>query len=175
MWDFQSAHALLLEFRGGEKDYFREQLELVKKCFAFNDRQMGCLKATVEKSIKIDTIPHVPRNNKPIPLPKSTKPQVIEVLKGKIDSGVLEPGRSAYENRWFIQDFQQANKVTIKDDGLPPIAHEFSEEFMGRSIYSVFDLYSGYDQIPIDESSRENTIKHSFRPNDNDKTSNGSN
>ncbi|OMJ14647.1 Retrovirus-related Pol polyprotein from transposon gypsy [Smittium culicis] len=150
-----------------EISYFKQELIKIKEVFAVNDSQMGLLSNSVEEAIKVQTIPHTPWNHKPIPIPKNMKDKVIKMLKDKINNGILEPGRSAYANRWFvlkkkdseklrfIQDVQPANSVTIKDGGLPPITDEFSEEFSGRSIYSVFDLYSGYDQIPLDESCRD--------------------
>ena len=50
---------------------------------------------------------------------------------------------------WFIQDMQSVNKVTIRNTGVGPSIDEFAEAFVGRSIYSVGDLYSGYDQFQL--------------------------
>ena len=45
----------------------------------------------------------------------------------------------------FIQNMQPINKVTIQNTGVGPTIDEFAGAFVGRSIYSVGDLYTGYD------------------------------
>jgi hypothetical protein len=57
----------------------------------------------------------------------------------------------------FIQDLQPVNKVTIRNAGIGPTIDEFAEAFAGRSIYSVSDLYSGYDQFQLAEESKHLT------------------
>ena len=49
----------------------------------------------------------------------------------------------------FIQDLQPVNKVTIRNARIGPSVDEFAEAFAGRSIYSIGDLYSGYDQFQL--------------------------
>ena len=72
--------------------------------------------------------------------------------------GILEPSNAPYSNRWFtvpkkkgslrfIQDLQPVNKITIRNFGVGPIVDEFAEAFAGRAIYSIRDLYSGYDLL----------------------------
>jgi hypothetical protein len=69
---------------------------------------------------------------------------------------ILEPSNAPYSNRWFtvpkkdgslkfIQDLQPLNKVTIRNAGIGPIVDNFVEAFAGRAIYSMADLYSGYE------------------------------
>jgi hypothetical protein len=57
----------------------------------------------------------------------------------------------------FIQDLQPVNRVTIRNAGIGPNIDEFAEAFAGRSIYSVGDLYSGYDQFQLAIESRDLT------------------
>ncbi len=47
----------------------------------------------------------------------------------------------------FIQDMQPANGVTIRNMGIGPVVDEVSEAFADHSIYSIGDLYLGYDQF----------------------------
>lgn len=42
------------------------------------------------------------------------------------------------------------NGVILKDVNIPPSADEFAEEYSGMTVTSVIDLFSGYDQIPLD-------------------------
>ena len=46
---------------------------------------------------------------------------------------------------------------TLQDAGVPPDVDEFLEEFSGYPIYSAYDYHSGYDQFPLDPSSRDLT------------------
>ncbi|KAI8815104.1 hypothetical protein BJ742DRAFT_668440, partial [Cladochytrium replicatum] len=57
----------------------------------------------------------------------------IKVKNGK-------PGRL----RW-IQDLQKLNVVTIRYAGAPPSPEHLAEKCAGCSIYTLLDLYSGYD------------------------------
>jgi hypothetical protein len=52
---------------------------------------------------------------------------------------------------------QPVNAVTIRNAGIGPIVDEFAEAFAGRAIYSMGDLYSGYDQFQLAEGSRDMT------------------
>jgi hypothetical protein len=93
---------------------------------------------------------------------------LIELLKEKVEMGILEPSNAPYSNRWFtvpkkngslrfIQDLQPVNKATIRNAGIGPSVDEFAEAFAGRSIYSIGDLYFGYDQFQLAVDSRDIT------------------
>ncbi|GBG64037.1 hypothetical protein CBR_g40284 [Chara braunii] len=86
-------------------------------------------------------------------------------------SHVVEPSDSAYANRWFflrkpngkirwIQGLQKVNAVTIQDVGSIPHADLLAEGAASRSIYSVYDLFSRYDEIPLDRRDRHLTAMH---------------
>ena len=90
----------------------------------------------------------------------------MELLRQKVDMGILEPSSAPYSNRWFtvlkkngtlrfIQDLQPVNRVTIRNTGIGPTIDEFAEAFAERSIYSVGDLYSRYDQFQLAVESRD--------------------
>ena len=56
------------------------------------------------------------------------------------------------EEEWFTVSMgilEPVNKVTIQNAGISPSVDEFAEAFVGRSIYSIGDLYSGYDQFQL--------------------------
>jgi hypothetical protein len=93
---------------------------------------------------------------------------LIELLKIKVAMEILEPLNAPYSNRWFtvpkkngslrfIQDLQPVNKVTIRNAGIGPSVDTFAKEFVGRSIYSIGDLYLGYDQFQLAVKSRDIT------------------
>jgi hypothetical protein len=103
-----------------------------------------------------------------IPVPRAHLPKLIELLKEKVEMGILEPSKVPYSNKWFrvpkkngslrfIQDLQPVNKVMIRNAGIGPSVDEFAEAFVGQSIYSIGDLYSGYDQSQLAVNSRDIT------------------
>jgi hypothetical protein len=154
-----------------EKEYFVDQLKTVDKAFAFNDAEKGRLRPHVAKPFRIYTSEHVPWNDQPPRIPTRLEDEVIQMLKKKLDSYVIEPGNGSYGNRWFvlrkpngglrfIQDLQRLNAVTIRDSGRAPVSDEFSERFAGYSIYSMLDLFSGYDQLPLHPDDRDLTAIH---------------
>ncbi|KAI8318056.1 hypothetical protein GQ54DRAFT_267442, partial [Martensiomyces pterosporus] len=85
-----------------EEEYFRERLKEVDGAFAFTDQEMGLLKEHVEPPIRIPTVAHTPWNYRSYPLPRGLYDKVIELLKSKMEAGVIEPSIGSYANRWFV-------------------------------------------------------------------------
>ncbi|MCO5606953.1 hypothetical protein L7F22_061144 [Adiantum nelumboides] len=111
-----------------EKKCFEEMLAKHGKAFAFEPHEIGCVDPSIVAPMVIFTIPHVPWNLRPIPVPKAHLPKLVELLNEKIKMGILEPSCGPYSNRWFtvpkkntdlcfIQDMQLVNKVTIRNIG----------------------------------------------------------
>ena len=151
-----------------EKKTFQEMLIKHGKAFASTSDEIGCVDPSIVPPMVIFTVPHIPWDLKPIPVPRALLPKLIELLKEKVQMGILEPSIAPYSNRWFtvpkksgalrfIQDMQPANKVTIRNMGSGPIVDEVAEQFAGHAIYSIGDLYSGYDQFQLAEESRDLT------------------
>lgn len=106
-------------------------------------------------------------------MPKKLEPIMIEMVKTRLARGTLERCDGQYRNPYFLvpkvsnpqkaTDFRlinnavKVNAVTERDAYIPPSADEFSERFAGRTIYSYFDLFSGYDQVPLHTASRDIT------------------
>ncbi|KAL3697011.1 hypothetical protein R1sor_011087 [Riccia sorocarpa] len=152
----------------GEKLQFREMLKNHGKAFAFKPAEIGCVDLSVVTPMIIFTVPHIPWDLRPIPVPRAHLPKLIELLKEKMGMKILEPSFAPYSSRWFtvpkktgslrfIQDMQPVNGVTIRNAGVGPIVDEFAEAFAGRAVYSMGDLYSGYDQFQLAEGSRDVT------------------
>lgn len=49
------------------------------------------------------------------------------------------------------------NQVTVRNANLLPSADEFFEKFAGYTIFSLIDLFSGYNQVKLDEKSQDFT------------------
>ena len=133
--------------------YMRKRTGRHGKAFAFSPKEIGCVDPIVVESMVIFTVPHVPWNLKPILVPRAHITKLMELLKQKVEMGILEPSSAPYSNRWFtvpkkndtlrfIQDLQPVNKVTIRNAGIGPTIDKFVEAFVGRSISSVSDMYS---------------------------------
>jgi hypothetical protein len=74
------------------------------KAFAFSPKEIGCMDPMVVEPMVIFTVPHVPHvpwNLKPIPVPRTHIPELMELLKQKMEMGILEPSSAPYSNRWF--------------------------------------------------------------------------
>jgi len=52
------------------------------------------------------------------------------------------------------------NRVIVRDANLPPSINEFFKEFTGYVITSLIDFFFSYDQIELDEKSRDLTAFH---------------
>ena len=151
-----------------EKKKFQKMLSKHGKAFASSPDEIGCVHPSVVAPMVIFTVPHVPCDLKPIPVPRALLPKLVDLLKEKVRMGIVEPSMAPYSNRWFtvpkksgalrfIQDMQPANKVTIRNKGSGPIVDEVAEAFAGHAIYSIGDLYSGYDQFQLAFESRDLT------------------
>ena len=85
----------------------------------------------------------------------------IQIIKDWIASGVYKPSAAAYWSHWFcvlkqdgkslrlVHDLQPLNVVTIWDSSTPPFVKHLAESFTGYVVYSMMDLFTGYDQRPL--------------------------
>ena len=151
-----------------EQEAFKRMIAKHGKAFSFSIEEIGCVNPQEIAPMVIFTVPHVPWDLRAISVPKALLPQLVALLKEKLKVRILERSDAPYSNRWFtvpkkngklrfIQDMQPPNKVTIRNVGTGPSVEEFAEDFSARSIYSIGDLYSGYDQFQLAEGSRDIT------------------
>ncbi|GBG73387.1 hypothetical protein CBR_g16101 [Chara braunii] len=154
-----------------EKGRVLEVLKTYNKVIAFSDAERGKIDPRYAKPVRIYTIPHTPWNDAGWKFAQKEKEEVIVFPKEKMASHVAEPSDSAYANRWFflrkpngkilwIQELHKVNVVTIHDVGSIPHTDLLVEGVVSRSIYSVCDLFSGYDEIPLDPRDRHLTAMH---------------
>ncbi|GBG74421.1 hypothetical protein CBR_g18833 [Chara braunii] len=133
--------------------------------------EKGRLDAKLISPVRIHTVEHECWNDKGPAYEFGIAAEVTELLRAKINSFVAEPTASLYANKWFvfrkpnkmlmwIQDLQKLNAVTIRDAGSLPQTDLLAESHAGWSIDSLIDLYSGYDQLPLDARDRPYTAIH---------------
>jgi hypothetical protein len=152
-----------------EREFAIEMLYRREGALSWTFTEMGRVRPEVAPPQEIRTIPHTPWHVQPFQQPRALQPILIEMLQERIDRGTLEPGHSSYSNPYFlvgkkegtsyrlINAAQWINKVTIRDSNTPPVAEEFSERYAGSKLITVMDLFSGYDQLPLHENSRDLT------------------
>ena len=85
-----------------EDDQFWRMLGKQRKAFAFSPEEIRCVDPTIVEPMVIFTVPHVPWNLKPIPVPRAHIPKLIELFKQKVEMTILEPSSAPYSNRWFV-------------------------------------------------------------------------
>ena len=137
--------------------------------FAWEDSERGRFREDFFPPIDMPVIPHKPWVLKNIPIPPGLYPEVCKVIKTKLDAGVYEPSNSSYRSRWFcvlkkdgkslrlVHSLEPLNEVTIQHSGVPPATEMLAAQFAGRACGGMFDLYVGYDERTLAESSRDLT------------------
>ena len=137
--------------------------------FAWDDTEKGSFKTEYFPPVDIPVIEHVPWVLKNIPIPPGMHKEICDFIQKKIASGTYEPSSSSYRSRWFIvmkkdgksfrivHSLEPLNAVTIAHSGLPPAMESLAEHFAGRACGGILDLYVGYDERLLAESSRDMT------------------
>ena len=137
--------------------------------FAWTDRERGHFREDFFPPIEIPTIPHKPWAQRNIPIPPGIYEEVCKVIRRKLDAGVYEPSNSSYRSRWFcvvkkdgkslriVHSLEPLNQVTIKHAGVTPFTDQIGEHFAGRACGGMLDLYVGYDERGLAETSRDLT------------------
>jgi hypothetical protein len=83
--------------------------------FAFSPKEIGCVDPTVVEPMVIFMVPHVLWSLKPIPVPRAHIPELMELLKQKMEMGILEPSSAPYSNRWFTVSKKNGTLRFIQD------------------------------------------------------------
>jgi hypothetical protein len=133
--------------------------------FAWDDTERGRFREDFFPPVDIPVVPHKPWVLKNIPIPPGLYQEVCRIIKTKLDAGVYEPSNSSYRSRWFciikkdgkslrlVHSLEPLNEVTIAHSGVPPATETLAAQFAGRSCGGMFDLYVGYDERTLAESS----------------------
>jgi hypothetical protein len=153
-----------------------EELKLVhqlmmnqESAFAWDASERGRFRTDFFPPVEMPVVEHKPWVLKNIPIPPGLYKQICELIREKIDVGVYEPSSSSYRSRWFtvakktpgqlrlVHSLEPLNAVTIAHSGIPPATEELASHFAGRACGGIFDLFVGYDERLLAESSRDLT------------------
>jgi Integrase zinc binding domain/RNase H-like domain found in reverse transcriptase/Reverse transcriptase (RNA-dependent DNA polymerase)/Chromo (CHRromatin Organisation MOdifier) domain len=151
-----------------ERSLLETMLSNREAALSWEFNEIGRLNPDVAPPQKIRTIPHEPWRVPNFNVPRALLGEALAILKIRMDRGILELCHGSYRNPWFlvkkkngeyrlINAATKLNGVTIKDACIPPNVEEFVEEMSGLAVASVLDMFSGYDQIELDKSSRNMT------------------
>jgi hypothetical protein len=152
-----------------ERDLLHHFMMLHQDAFAWNDTERGHFREDFFPPIDIPVIPHKPWVLRNIPIPPGIYDEVCEIIRKKLQAGTFEPSNSSYRSRWFcvvkkdgkslriVQSLEPLNQVTIQHSGVPPFTEQLAEHFAGRACGSMMDLYVGYDERALAQSSRDFT------------------
>src|SRR5580698_5322739 len=145
--------------------------------FAWNAEESGTFREDFYPPVKFPVLPHEPWVERNIPIPPGIFNEVCKVIKTKIDAGVYEPSSSSYRSKWFcvvkkdgkslrlVHSLEALNRVTIQYSGIPPATADVARDFAGRACGATLDLFVGYDERPLDVSSRDlTTFQTPFGP-----------
>lgn len=139
-----------------------------EKALAWDESEKGKFREDYFEAVKIPTIEHTPWAKRNIPIPPGIADDISAIIRDKVASGVYEPSNSSYRSPWFtvkkkdgalriVHSLTDLNAVTVKDASLPPVVEQFAEKFAGRGVYSMMDLFVGYDHRVLDLQSRNLT------------------
>jgi hypothetical protein len=152
-----------------EVEMLHEMLINHEGAIAFDWTECSKIHEDVSPLIVIRTIPHEAWQEQNFPCPKALLPTVIQMLRDRMKHGVLEKCYGPYRNPWFLVEKKvkktyrlinaamKMNSVTLRDANLPPTVDEFLEEFARCFCASLIDFFLGYDQLTLDEKSRDIT------------------
>ena len=152
-----------------EKALMHHFMCLQHNAFTWLDQECRHFREDFFPPIEIPTIPHKPWTQRNIPIPPDIYEEVCHLIKLKLDAGVYEPSNSSYRSRWFcvvkkdgkslriVHSLEPLNQVTIKHAGVTPFTDQIGEHFAGRACSGMLDLYVGYDERGLAETSRDLT------------------
>ncbi len=152
-----------------EMDLVHHLMSVQEQGFAWSSAEAGTFREDFFPPVKFPVLPHEPWVERNIPIPPGIFEEVCKVIKTKIDAGVYEPSSSSYRSKWFcvvkkdgkslrlVHSLEALNKVTIQYSGIPPATADVARDFAGRACVGTLDLYVGYDERPLDVSSRDFT------------------
>jgi hypothetical protein len=155
-----------------EIDLLTYVLRFRDKALAFEDCEHGTFSCEYYPDYEIPVIEHIPWFKPLIHVLKAIEAEVRQILIEQKAAGKYEDSTASYWSPLFpvakkeeslsklhlVADVQELNKVTIRDLALPPQIDDFAEGFVGRQIYGLFDLFSGYNGCMLTVKSHPMTM-----------------
>ena len=151
-----------------ERKLMHHMIAQQNEAFAWDDSERGKFKEEYFPPVEMPVREHTPWVLKNGKIPPGIYDEVTRLLKVKLEAAVYEPSNAPYRSRYFcvkkkdgslriVHSLEPLNAVTIAHSGLPPATEELAEQFSGYSCGAICDLYVGYDERLLSETSRDMT------------------
>ena len=152
-----------------ERNLMHHFMTLHQDAFAWNDTERGHFREDFFPPVEIPVVPHKPWIVKNRPIPPGIYHELCKLLQKKLDAGVLEKSCASYRGGWFavvkkdgislriVQSLEPLNAVTIAHSGVTPFTDQIAEQFSALACAGLLDLFVGYDERALAESSRDYT------------------
>jgi hypothetical protein len=137
--------------------------------FAWSEQERGSFRTDFFPPVDFPVVPHTPWVERNFPIPPGIYEDVCAIVQKKLAAGIYEPSNSSYRSRWFcvlkkdgkslhpVHSLEPLNCITIQHSGVPPIPEHLAEQFGRRACSGMLDLYVGYDERLIAETSQDYT------------------
>ena len=157
----------------GNKDpIFRADVKKIMNSYidVFKDRQGGypnmMLPEWAHQKLKLKE-GVFPKRAKPYPMSKSKEKAMAEILRDRLKKGIIERSNSPYASPSFLVEKSKKGTYRLIWDGREinkslefncyplPRTNSILSKLSGAKYFSKIDLRSGFDNIPLDENSRD--------------------
>jgi hypothetical protein len=137
--------------------------------FAWSEEERGSFWTDFFPPVNFPVVSHTPWVEHNFPIPLGIYEDVCAIVQKKPAAGIYELLNSSYRSRWFcvlkkdskalhpVHSPEPLNHIMIQHSGVPPIPEHLAEQFGGHSCSGMLDLYIGYDERLIAESSQDYT------------------
>lgn len=160
----------LTHLNGAEKENVEKLIEEAADRFHLPNETLG---ATTFAKHTIHTTDDVPISTKQYRFPPIHKEEINKQIEALLQNGTVTPSNSPYNSplwivpkkpdsqgnkRWrMVIDYRKLNEKTIGDAYPLPNINEILDQLGGAKYFSVFDLASGFHQIPMSEKDAQKT------------------
>jgi hypothetical protein len=136
---------------------------------AWSEEERGSFRTDFFPPVNFPVVPHSPWVERNFPILPGIYEDIYAIVQKKLVAGIYEPLNSSYRSRWFcvlkkdgkalrpVHSLKPLNRITIQHSSVPPIPEYLAEQFGRCACGRMLDLYVGYDERLIAETSRDYT------------------
>ena len=144
-------------------------MSLQNEGFTWDDSKCSHFCEDFFPPVEIPIIAHTPWVQQNIPILPGIYDQVCKIIWTKMDTGVYECSNSLYCSHWFcvakkeadaicpVHSLKPLNAVTIQHSSITPFTEQIAEQFTGHACSGMLDLYVGYNECTLTETSHDYT------------------
>nr|CAD2163108.1 unnamed protein product [Meloidogyne enterolobii] len=146
----------------------RNMVDERSDAFVKSDGIIGLYKGKIVHQIELEPGTR-PVQQRPYSIPHALREEVEQQIKEMLKQNIIKPSSSAWASpivlvkkadgkSWrFAVDYRALNKCTKKQTYLLPRIQDLLDVVGGKSLFSIFDLQSGFHQVKMDKKHTERT------------------